>query len=125
MATATRSAPNVWLVGKATKQFSSSRLATNGDVIRCLLFHHLEENLTLKHSIHSTIEEFLVIRGMARIPTQRVDSGEKKLSKLYNTYQLLKKKRTKAFYILHWHSTLTPSNINNPVRIILSYSDYV
>jgi len=68
--------------------------ATKSDVIRSLLFHHLEKNLTLQHSIRCTIEELFVIWRMARIPHQH--SGEKKLIKLYSTYQLLKKNRAKA-----------------------------
>src|SRR5437870_991315 len=66
------------------------------NVIRCLLFHQQEQNLTVKQSIRCTIEELLVIWRMARIQTQRVDSGERKLSKLYDTYLLLRKNRTKA-----------------------------
>jgi hypothetical protein len=94
MAVTTRSSAEVWLIGKASKQLSSSRLATNGDVLRCLLFHHLEEHLTIKDSIHHTIQELIVMWNKARIPTQRIDSGERKLQKLYDSYLLLKKNRT-------------------------------
>ena len=97
MAAATRSSAEVWLVGKATNQLSSARLATKGDAIRCLLFYHLEEYLTVKDSIHRTIEDISMIWSKARIPTQRIDSGERKLKKLYDEYQLLKVNRTKAY----------------------------
>lgn len=94
MATDTRSSAAVWLVGKGTKLLSSSRLSTNGDVLRCLLFHHQEEHLNVNESIRLTIIELMEIWQKARIPTQRIDSGERKLKKLYDRYQLLKKNRT-------------------------------
>lgn len=95
MAAATRSSAEVWLVGKATNHFSSARLATKGDAIRCLLFYHLDEHLTVKDSIHRTVKDISIIWSKARIPTQRIDSGERQLKKLYNEYQLLKVNRTK------------------------------
>ena len=83
-------------MGKGTKLQSSSRLSTNGDVLRCLLFHHQEEHLNVTESIHHTIIELLEIWKKARIPTQRIDSGERKLKKLYEGCQLLTKNRTKS-----------------------------
>lgn len=50
----------------------------------------------MSESIHLTITELQDIWKKARIPTQRIDSGEKKLKKLYDAYQLLKKNRTKS-----------------------------
>lgn len=97
MSAVTRSSAEVWLLGKATKQLSSSRLATNRDVLLCLQFHHLEDHKTVKESIHYTIQEVLAIWSNARIPTQRIDSCERKLSKLFNTYQRLKIDRKKEW----------------------------
>lgn len=94
MTTNTRSSPAVWLVGKGTKLLSSSRLSTTGDVLRCLLYHHQDKHRNVKESIHFTIVELLEIWKKARIPTQRIDSAERKLKKLYDEYQLLKKNRT-------------------------------
>jgi hypothetical protein len=91
MAANTRSSSEVWLIGKATNELSSSRLATNGDVLRCLLFYHLEEHLTVKESIKRTIQQLTELWERAKIPTHRFDSGKRKLKKLYDGYLLLKK----------------------------------
>ena len=50
----------------------------------------------MSESIHITIIELLEIWKKARIPTQRIDSGERKLKKLCEGYQLLKKNRAKS-----------------------------
>ena len=50
----------------------------------------------MTESIHLTIIELLEIWKKARTPTQRIDSGERQLKKLYEGYQLLKKNRTKS-----------------------------
>ena len=96
MAVTTRSSSEVWLVGKSTKELSSARLSTNGDVLRCLTFYHLEEHLTVKESIRRTIQQVTELRDKAKIPTQRFDSGERKLMKLYDSYLLLKRGRKTA-----------------------------
>ena len=87
----------MWLIGKATSQLSASRLATNGDALRCLLYHHLEQQLTVKESIRNTAQQVIENWSKARIPTQRIDSCERKLKKLYNEYNLLKKNRAEAW----------------------------
>ena len=96
MTAATRSSAEVWLFGKTTNKFSSTKMATNGDAILFLLYYQLEEHLTLKNSVNRTIKGINMIWSKARIPTQRIDSAERKL-KLYDKYQLLKVNRTKAF----------------------------
>lgn len=89
----TRSAAEVWLVGKPSQTLSTARLPSRGDVLRRLLFHHIEEKQEVKKSIRATIEAVLVIWERGRIPTQRIDNAERKLKKLYDEYLLLKKHR--------------------------------
>jgi len=90
---ATRSAAEVWLVGKPTEQLSTARLPSKGDVLRRLLFHHLEEHQEVKASVRATTVAVLEVWERARIPTQRIDAVERKLRKLYDEYLLLKKNR--------------------------------
>jgi len=89
----TRSSAEVWLVGKPTQTLSTARLPSRGDVLRRLLFHHIEEKQEVKKSIRATIEAVLVIWERGKIPTQRIDNAERKLKKLYDEYLLLKKHR--------------------------------
>lgn len=91
--TITRSAAEVWLLGKSTETLSTARLPTRGDVLRLLLFHHLEKNTDIKPSIRATAEAVLRIWERGRIPTQRIDNTERKIRKLYDEYMLLKKNR--------------------------------
>jgi hypothetical protein len=51
----------------------------------------------VKESIRDTIQQVIEIWKKAQIPTQRIDSGEQKLRKLYDEYKLLKKNRTAAW----------------------------
>ncbi|XP_050549011.1 uncharacterized protein LOC126910464 [Daktulosphaira vitifoliae] len=89
----TRTSATVWLIGKPTETFSFARLPSKEDVLRFFHFHHLEKKQTFKKSIRSTAESVLEVWEKARIPTQRIDSVERKLSKLVDEYYLLKKNR--------------------------------
>jgi hypothetical protein len=89
----TRSSPKVWLLGKPDKDILCSGLPTNGAVLRNFLFHHQEKGLKISDSAKAAVDTTLVIWQKARIPTQRVDSGVRKLSKLYDEYCTLKKNR--------------------------------
>jgi len=78
--TTTRSAAEVWLVGKPTEKLSTARLPSK-DVLRRLLFHHLEENQEVKMSVRATA--VLEVWERARIPMHRTDAAERKIRKLY------------------------------------------
>ena len=80
------SSAEVWLVDKATNKFSSEMFGTHNDSIFCLLYYHLVEHLTLKDIIDRTIKDINMIWSKS---TQRIDSAERKLKKLYDKYQLL------------------------------------
>ena len=92
--TATRSSAEVWLVGKPTNVLSTARLPSQGDVLRMILYHHLEQHQEIKPSIRSTAEAVVNIWERGRIPTQRIDNVERKIRKLYDDYMSLKKNRT-------------------------------
>lgn len=94
--TTTRSAPEVWLIGKPTEKLSMARLPSKGVVLRRFLFHHLEENQEVKTDVRATATAVLEIWQRARIPTQRIDAVERKLHKLYNEYLLLKKQENRT-----------------------------
>ena len=67
------------LVGKPTQNLSTARLPSIRDVLWRLLFHHLVEKRGGKKSIRVIIESVLVTCERERIPTQRIDSAERKL----------------------------------------------
>src|SRR5580693_4805561 len=92
----TRSCPEVWLIGKSTNHLPSSRLPSNGDVLRSLMYYHVEEHATIRSSISCAVKDILKIWMIARIPTQRIDSCVRKLNKLYDSYHVLKDNRTLA-----------------------------
>ena len=60
------------------------------------MYHHTEEKRTVKDSAKLAIKATLNFREKARIPTQRIDSAERKLLKLYDEYYLLKKARLRV-----------------------------
>lgn len=91
----TRSAPKNWLLGKPKRHLSTARLPRGLDVLRLVQFHHLEDEKTLPESYKLACEKVISIWQRARIPTQRIDSCVRKLSKLYDKYISLKKSRTR------------------------------
>lgn len=91
----TRSAPSHWLLGKSISNFSTARLPRGLDVLRVLQFYHFDEGNTLPVSYKKTCDAVLCVWERARIPTQRVDSCVRKLSRLYEQYLLLKKNRAR------------------------------
>ena len=60
------------------------------------MYHHTEEKRTVKDSAKLAIKATLNFWEKARIPTQRIDSAERKLLKLYDEYCLLKKARLRV-----------------------------
>ena len=92
----TQTSPTVWLVGKPQKDITCSNLPTNLLVLKKLLYHHTEEKRTVKDSAKLAIKATLNFWEKARIPTQRIDSAERKLLKLYDEYCLLKKARLRV-----------------------------
>jgi hypothetical protein len=85
-----RSAPENWLIGKPISQLSTARLPRMLDVLQLLQFHHFIEGRTLPESYKMACDAVIFIWMRARIPTQRVDSCVRKLSKLHENYLALK-----------------------------------
>ncbi len=90
-----RSDPQHWLIGKPISLLSTARLPRMLDVLQLLQFHHLTEGRTLPESYKMTCDAVICIWMRARIPTQRVDSCVRKLSKLHQNYLALKVHRTR------------------------------
>ena len=78
----TRSSPQRCLLGVPDKHFLGSGLPKNGAILRNFIFHY-QNRLTVGEATKATIVAALVIRENARIPAQCVDSGVRKLWKLY------------------------------------------
>src|SRR5215469_7417663 len=93
MAENTRSSAEVWLLGKGMNKLSNARLPTCSDVLRLVQYHHHSEAHTLRKSYNISCEEVLKVWERARIPTQRIDSCVRKLTRLYEEYITLKKNR--------------------------------
>ena len=89
----TRSSAGVWLIGKGTEELSGSHLPTNGDVLRLMMFYHVEKKLPVKAAAASAMAKVIEIWDRARIPYQRIDSGVRILMKLYDDYEKLIKNR--------------------------------
>jgi len=92
----TRSSAEVWLLGKGIDRLPGSHLPTNGDALRLLMFFHIEHKLTLKEAASSTLSHVIQLWQRARIPHQRIDSGVRILTKLYDDYVKLKKNRKRS-----------------------------
>src|SRR6476469_4845798 len=93
MAAKTRSSAEVWLIGKGTKELSASHLPTNGDVLRLMMFYHVEEKSPLKAAAASAVSKVTEVWERARIPCQRIDSCIRIAMKVYEEYEKLKKNR--------------------------------
>lgn len=91
----TRTSAEVWLIGKPVAYMSHARLPSNRDVLKTFDFHHVEEKQTVRQSVKNTVMSVLEIWEKARIPTQRIDAAERKLNKLVEKYNSLKKKKQK------------------------------
>jgi hypothetical protein len=89
----TRSCAEVWLIGKGIEKLSGSHLPTNGDVLRLMMFFHIDKKSPLKEAAASVISKVFEIWERARIPHQRIDSGLRILMKLFGDYEKLKKNR--------------------------------
>lgn len=83
-----------WLLWKPISQLSTARLPRCLDVLQLFEFHHITEGRTLLESYKMACHAVICIWMRARIPTQRVDSRVRKLSKLYQNYVALKVHRT-------------------------------
>ena len=57
------------------------------------MFHHQEKGQKISSTAKAAIDATIAIWNKARIPTQRIDSGVRKILKLYNEYCALKKNR--------------------------------
>ena len=90
-----RSAPENWLLGKSDSQLTTARLPRNLDVLRLLKFYHIDEGRTIPASYKLACEAVSTVWERAKIPTQRIDSCVRKLSKIHNKYVSLKKNRTR------------------------------
>jgi len=90
-----RSDPENFLLGKTIPHLSTARLPRALDVLRLFQFHHVTEGRTVQNSYKMTCDAVIAVWNRAAIPTQRVDSCIRKLSKLYEEYSALKKNRTR------------------------------
>lgn len=107
----TRTSAGVWLVGKSVACMSHARLPSNHDVLKTLNFHHIEEKQTVRQSVKNTVISVLEIWEKARIPTQRIDAAERKLNKLFETYNRLKKNRKTKLESCRIKENLFKSNL--------------
>ncbi|KAG7154773.1 hypothetical protein Hamer_G018501 [Homarus americanus] len=88
----TRSYVDVWILGKPSSELSHQvRLPTNGNILRYVVFHHMEQNELLNRSFRLAADGVLEMWTKARIPTQSVDSVIRKIKKLHEQYVNLKK----------------------------------
>ena len=68
---ATHSSPSVWLVGKPVKDIICSGLPTKLNVLKTLMYYHLEECKTVDESAKLAIQSTLTYWEKAHIPVQR------------------------------------------------------
>ena len=81
-----RSDSEHWLLENPISHLSTARLPRSLDVLQLLEFHHITEGRTLPESYKMACDAVICIWMRARIPTQRVDSCVRKLSKLFQNY---------------------------------------
>ena len=87
-------------MGKPVKDIICSGLPTKLNVLKTLMYYHLEECKTVDESAKLAIQSTLTYWEKAHIPVQRHDSCKRQLKKLYDQYCLLKKNRLKSSYFL-------------------------
>lgn len=90
-----RSAPANFLIGKPVPHLSTARLPRGLYVLRIVQFYNLNEKRTLPVSCKLTCEQVITVWERARMPTQRIDSCVRKVSKLFERYRSLRKHRTR------------------------------
>ncbi|XP_042234333.1 uncharacterized protein LOC121874300 [Homarus americanus] len=91
----TRSHPRFWLLGNSSGSLSMSRLPTSKDALLMVQHFHINEAQTITVSLNKACLKVKEVWDHAHIPTQRVDSCARKLSKLYHQYQMLKVNRNR------------------------------
>jgi len=60
---------NIWLTGQHLERITGSKLPSNGDILRRLLFLIRNEKKTVRESSSVIIQELLYFWKCARIPT--------------------------------------------------------
>ena len=90
-----RSDPENFLLGNPISELSTARLPRALDVLRLFQFHHVTKGKTVQNSYKMTCDAVIAVWDRAAIPTQRIDSCIRKLSKLHDNYLALKKNRTR------------------------------
>ncbi|XP_042221843.1 uncharacterized protein LOC121866302, partial [Homarus americanus] len=91
----TRSHPRFRLLGNSSGSLSMSRLPTSKDALLMVQHFHINEAQTITVSLNKACLKVKEVWDHAHIPTQRVDSCARKLSKLYHQYQMLKVNRNR------------------------------
>lgn len=91
MASSTRSTTYTWLIGHPVEKLTGSRLPSTQDVFRTFVYYHKIEKLSIHNSAVKSVEQVLVFWEKARIPTTEKYNAIKRLEKLFDKYQRLKK----------------------------------
>jgi len=87
----TPAASSVCLVGGTAENFKTSKLPSQGEVLKVLFNYHSGESMSLKDSIDKTASLLLPIWVMARVPTKAAYHVIKHICKLHAERQELKK----------------------------------
>ena len=91
MASRTRSKKAIWLIGSPNPTLPGQKLPSKAEVLRFLMFLHVEMNETLTASVNQTSLELMNIWSTEGIPTKHLPDVVVHVRKLHTTWQGLKK----------------------------------
>jgi hypothetical protein len=85
----------VFLLGSVLPELTGSRLPTNGQMLRHLLYFTQVLSYTLPNSIDATLSDTTVFWDKAGLETKAIQCQQNSLKKLYNRWAALRKTNAK------------------------------
>lgn len=95
MASGTRSRKKIWLIGSPSPTFSGQKLPSKGEVLRYLMFHHVEMKESLSESVRKTADSLHRIWTAEGITTKYLPGIVRHVQAIHSTWQGLKKSKNR------------------------------
>lgn len=91
----TRSSTEVWLIGQQTEKLFANKLPSKKEAVSLLMNYKKNIKLPFRDALNSSIDDIMEVWQKAGIPTTQKYNAVKKLNKLYEEWQGLKKGKGK------------------------------
>ena len=93
----TQSTIDIWLISQQIETLNRSMLPSNKEVLPSFMNKRMLKNETINKDLNSTVNEVLDIWLIASISTTQKCNVIKKLRKLHDDWQMLKKNKCKKY----------------------------